>query len=259
VVVISHDPYLNPVITRDAKGQWLQGARGPLIRSLTSSELQSYELGRIQPGTPYAQQFATQQAVDGTRMPTLAALFERVKALKADQVRFDIETKVDPRAPEDTVSPEAMTRALLKVVQDAGMSQRVSIQSFDWRTLQLVQKLAPSIPTVYLTIQTQNANNVADPLWTAGLKLADHGSVPKLVKAAGGTVWAPNGGALTEALVKEAQSLGLQVIPWTINNPAEMERFVGWGVDGIISDYPDRVRTVMQARGMPLPPAVTGK
>ncbi|MBC5765962.1 glycerophosphodiester phosphodiesterase [Ramlibacter albus] len=253
VVVISHDPYLNPLITRDAQGQWLPGTKGPLIRSLTLAQLQAYDVGRLQPGTPYAKTFETQQAVDGTRVPTLAQLFDLVKARNATRVRFNIETKINPSQPDDTVSPEAMTQALLKVINDAGMASRVTIQSFDWRTLQLVQKLQPSIPTVYLTVQAPNNDNTRDGSWTAGLKFADHGSAPKMVKAAGGKVWSPNQGAVTEALVKEAQSLGLQVVPWTVNDPAVMDRFIGWGADGIITDYPDRLREVMAKRGMPLP------
>src|SRR3990167_7708695 len=98
-----------------------------------------------------------------------------------------------------------MTRALIKAIRDAGMAQRVSIQSFDWRTLRLVQQLEPSIPTVYLTIQTANNDNLKTGEWTAGLKFAEFGSAPKMVKASGGAVWSPNGGAVTEALVKEAQ------------------------------------------------------
>ena len=258
VVVIHHDPYLNPAITRDAGGQWLTGSKGPLIRSLTLPQLQAYDVGRINPEAPYAKTFNTQQARDGTRVPTLASLFERVKALGAKDVRFNIETKISPGQPDDTVDPESMTRALLKVIQDAGMVQRVDIQSFDWRTLQSVQKIAPAIRTVYLTVQTANNDNLRDGTWTAGFKIADHGSVPRLVKAAGGAVWSPNGGALTEALVKEAQALGLQVIPWTINNAADMERLIAWGVDGIITDYPDRLRSVMQARALALPKPVAG-
>ena len=88
--------------------------------------------------------------------------------------------------------------------------------------------------------------------WTAGLRIADHGSVPRLVKAAGGAVWSPNGGAVTEALVRQAQALGLKVVPWTINNPADMERMLGWGVDGLITDYPDRLREVLGRRQLPL-------
>jgi glycerophosphoryl diester phosphodiesterase len=252
VVVISHDRSLNPAITRGGDGHWLRGT-GPPIRSLTLAQLQAHDVGRIDPDTPYARTFQQQQASDQARIPTLAALFERVQALGAREVRFNIETKIDPTRPQDTVTPEAMTRALLRVIDAAGMAGRTSIQSFDWRTLQLVQQLAPRIPTVYLTVQTANNDNVRDGLWTAGLRLADHGSVPKLVKAAGGAVWSPNGGALTQALVQEAQALGLQVIPWTINSPADMERLIDWGVDGIITDYPDRLRAVLAARGRPLP------
>ncbi|RYF43342.1 MAG: glycerophosphodiester phosphodiesterase [Comamonadaceae bacterium] len=258
VVVVTHDPYLNPLIVRDANGEWLAGNRGPLLKSLSFAQLQAYELGRIKPGTPYATQFITQQARDGTRMPTLAALFDRVKAMGANAVRFNIETKLDPREPDNTVSPEAMTQALLKVIREASMTARVSIQSFDWRSLQLVQKLEPSIPTVYLSFQNANNNTIADGQWTAGFKIADHASLPAMIKAAGGAVWAPNGGAVTPELVKQAQALGLKVIPWTINNPAEMEKLIGWGVDGIITDYPDRLRTVMQARNLPLPAPLSG-
>jgi glycerophosphoryl diester phosphodiesterase len=256
VAVVSHDPYLNPLITRDAGGQWLAAPKGPLLKSLTLAQLQAYDVGRIQPGSNYASTFSTQQARDGTRIPTLAQVFELVKARGANHVRFNIETKINPNQPDDTVSAEAMVQALLKAVRDAGMAQRVAIQSFDWRTLQLAQKLEPAIPTVYLTVQTSNNDNTRDGSWNAGFKLGEHGSVPRMVKAAGGAVWSPNGGAVTEALIKEAQALGLRVIPWTINKPEDMERLIAAGVDGIITDYPDRLREVMGRRGMPLPPAL---
>jgi glycerophosphoryl diester phosphodiesterase len=80
-----------------------------------------------------------------------------------------------------------------------------------------------------------------------------------MVKAAGGAVWSPNGGALTPELVREAQALGLTVIPWTINTPADMDRLIGWQVDGIITDYPDRLRSVMQQRGMRLPAPIPAR
>ena len=256
VVVIAHDRVLNPDITRDAAGRWLGAGPRPALRSLTQAQLQAYDVGRIDPATPYAKTFAAQQPHDGARIPTLAALLQRVKALGANHVRFNIETKIGPGQDGDATDVEAMTHALLRVIDEAGMAQRVSIQSFDWRTLQQVQRLAPSIPTVYLTVQTPNNDNVRDGDWTAGFRLADHGSVPRLVKAAGGSVWSPNASAVTAALVVEAQGLGLKVIPWTINEPAAMERLIDWGVDGIITDYPDRLRAVLQARGLPLPAAI---
>jgi glycerophosphoryl diester phosphodiesterase len=95
VPVIHHDAYLNPALTRDAQGRWLQG-RGPLIRSLTLAQLQTYDVGRLDPGSTYARDFPDQQGRDGERIPTLAALFERVKARGADQVRFMIGTRYTP-------------------------------------------------------------------------------------------------------------------------------------------------------------------
>lgn len=256
VVVISHDPYLNPAFTRDANGQWLTGTRGPLIRSLTYAQLQAYDVGRINPASSYAGQFATQQAVDGQRIPALAMLFDLVKSAGADKVGFNIETKLNPTTPDDAVSPEFMTRALLAVVRAAGMTQRVTIQSFDWRSLKLVQQLEPQMATACLSAQSATGDTLRDGTWTAGLKLADHGSVPQIVKVAGCSIWSPNASALNQDLVKQAHALGLTVLPWTVNTPADMQRLIDWQVDGLITDYPDRLRAVMQQRGMPLPPAI---
>lgn len=252
VPVISHDPALNPAITRDADGQWLTQA-GPLINTLTLAQLQRYQLGRLDPASPYGRQFAGQAVRDGQRMPTLASLFKLVKELGADSVEFDIETKLFPNRPELTVEPAAFVQALLAVIREAGMLPRVMIQSFDWRTLQLVQRIEPTVRTVYLTAQSRSFNNLADGSWTAGLLLKDHASVPHLVKAAGGAVWAPNFNNLSVTELRQAQQLGLKVIPWTVNEPDDMDRLIGWGVDGLISDYPDRLRARLQARGAALP------
>lgn len=252
VVVVAHDPSLNPYLARDARGEWL-AAKGPSLRSLTLAQVKTYDVGRIKPGTPYASQFASQQPRDGTRIPTLAEVFALVKERGATGVRFNIETKLSPLAPEETANPEVFANSLVNAVREAGLAGRVTVQSFDWRTLQIVQGLDNTIPTAYLTIQTANTDNVNHGAWTAGMKLADHGSIPKMVKAAGGAIWSPNGGALKAEDVKEAQALGLKVLPWTINSEADMERLIGWGVDGIITDYPDRLREVMHKRGLPLP------
>ena len=82
VVVVSHDPALNPAIARDASGQWLKG-RGPLIKSLTHAQLQAYDVGRLDPASSYAKQYPTQQAKDGERLPTLAAVFALDQARSA--------------------------------------------------------------------------------------------------------------------------------------------------------------------------------
>ncbi|HYD57244.1 MAG TPA: glycerophosphodiester phosphodiesterase family protein, partial [Burkholderiales bacterium] len=87
VLVIHHDPTLNPDITRDASGRFLE-ARGPAIHSLTWEELQKYDVGRLKPGTPYARNYPDQQPVDGARIPRLADLFEKVQGNR--KIRFAI-------------------------------------------------------------------------------------------------------------------------------------------------------------------------
>jgi glycerophosphoryl diester phosphodiesterase len=254
VVVITHDPTLNPAITRDAEGRWI-ASPGPAINSLTLAELQRYDVGRLKPDSAYARNFPEQQPADGTRIPTLAELFERVKAIGDRRVRFNIETKLSPTSPETAPAPEAFAKAVLDVIRAHGMSRRVTLQSFDWRTLQSMNRIAPEIPTVCLTVQQERLNNVAGGLWTAGLRLEDHHrSVPRLVKAAGCRVWSPFFRDVTTLDVYQAKALGLTTVVWTVNEPTHIEVMLEIGVDGIISDRPDLVRTLMQAGGLRLPP-----
>lgn len=252
VPVIVHDIALNPAVTRDERGRWITAS--PLVRSLTLEELQRFDVGRLDAASAYARPFAGQVSSDGERIPTLASLFARVETLGAKQVRFNIETKIDPRRPADTADPDTFVKAILAVVRDAGVLDRVILQSFDWRTLQVARRLEPKLATACLTTESGIANvRDAAGTWTAGLRLADHGSVPRLVKAAGCAVWSPNFRHLDEAAVGDAQALGLQVIPWTVNQPAEMARLLDWKVDGLITDFPDRLRELMASRAMELP------
>ena len=259
VLVVTHDRALNPDITRGADGRFIE-APGPVVSSLSFAEVARYDVGRIKPGSNYARQFAEQQALDGTRIPRLTELFALVKKSGNDKVRFAIETKLSPLAPQDTLAPEAFARAVIAAIREAGLASRSSVLSFDWRTLQVVQREAPEIPTVYLSIQRGAGDNIgADKTegsaWTAGLRYQDHGSVPKMIRAAGGHVWSAFHLDLTAEKVREAQALGLQVLAWTVNEPARMAAVLDMGVDGIVSDRPDLVREEMKRRGMALPAA----
>ena len=118
VPVISHDTTPNPDLTRDAGGRWLQ-ARGQPFNRLTLAEIAEWDVGRINPASRYARDFAEQTARDGQRIPTLAALFQRVRQLGAQQVRFNIELKIHPGRPDESPSPDTFVRAVLQVVNQA--------------------------------------------------------------------------------------------------------------------------------------------
>ena len=254
VVVIHHDPALNPDTTRDASGEWL-AQRGPALHSLTWAQLQTYDVGRLKPGGDYGRRYPEQRARDGTRVPRLADLFDLLKRSGNDRVRVSIETKLAPDKPEETPAPEPFAQALVDEIRKAGMERRSSIQSFDWRTLQVVQRIAPEIPTVYLSARQRWLDNIAaerpeGSRWTAGFQFRDHGSVAKMVKAAGGAYWSAYFGDLDAQKVTEARALGLKVLAWTVNDPAVMARIIGYGVDGLITDRPDLAREVLKQHGI---------
>lgn len=258
LLVLSHDPALSRALTRAGDGRWLS-ENGPPIRSLTSTALRAYDVGRIDPAHEYAKPWTQQVAADGERIPALFQLFALARDARSPggrPVRFNIETKLAPAGTVPTAAAEEFARAIAREVAAAGMGERVTVQSFDWRTLRALKRIAPSIRTVCLTIEAEGMNTVREDAsgaspWHDGLKRSDHGgSLPRTVRAAGCTAWSPLWRNLTPELVGEARGLGLAVVPWTVNEPADIERMLDLGVDGLITDYPDRARRVLARRGV---------
>jgi glycerophosphoryl diester phosphodiesterase len=256
VVIVSHDRWLSPDLARDADGVYVPPPGTPFVK-LTLAEVKSYDVGQIRPGSDYAKAFPDQTPMAGTRIPTLADVFALVRRSGNRQVRFNIETKISPDKPDDAPPPEQFVATVLDLLRTEGFTDRVIIQSFDWRTLQLVQKQAPRIPTAYLSMQSGPFTNVypdKPSSWTAGFDPMRYGgSMPKTVKAAGGAIWSPLYTDLTPALVQEAHGLGIKVLPWTVNDPEAMAALIDMGVDGIISDRPDVLRRVAGEKGVALP------
>ena len=222
VVVVHHDRALNPDLARGPDGQYVR-APTPTIHSLGFEELQRYDVGRLRPGSEYASKFPHQKPLDGTRIPKLSDV------LKLDsRVRFNIETKILPDAPGETLPPEPFARAVIAEVRKAGVEKRTTIQSFDFRTLKVVEREAPEIATAYLTSRRHPD--------------------PAPVAQAGAKIWSPDFTILDEKRMSEARCYNLKVVPWTVNEPADIARVLDFGVEGIITDYPDRVVQELKRR-----------
>jgi len=258
VVVVSHDPCLNPDLTRGPDGRWLEGPV-PAVASLSYGELARYDVGRLRPGSAPAAAFPDQLPCDGARIPKLAEVFALARKAGNREVRFNLEIKTSPLRPDETASPDAITDAVVRVVCEAGLAARSTIQSFDWRVVRRARETAADLRTACLTTQqpgddTVDAERPGTKPWLAGLDpSAVDGSVPRLVRAAGSGVWSPDFRDLSAPRLTEAHRLGLEVVVWTANQPEDMMRLIDLGVDGIITDFPDRLRALMVARGMPLP------
>ncbi len=260
VLVVHHDRRVDPQRTRGADGAWLEEP-APAIFELEHAALAAYDVGRSRPGSKVAQRFPEQVGLDGVAIPTLAEVVALAEATSNGTMRYNIETKTAPDAPAETATPDAMAEALAALIQATGIAARATIQSFDWRSLRHVQEVAPTLRTVYLTAEQSWMDNLErgrpgiSP-WTAGIDPDDYeGSVPRAIKAAGGAIWSPYFRDLRDADLAEAKRLGLRVVVWTVNEPADMRALIELGVDGIITDYPDRLRAVMAERDLPLPPA----
>ena len=253
-VVVAHDAVLNPDLTRDADGAWLS-ASGPAIRSLTLAELERYDVGRLRPGSRAADLFAGQTPYDGARIPLLSQVFAATAP-----VRIDAELKTLPDSPGLTVPPADMADMVLAEAGQAGALGRLTIRSFDWRGLRHVRSHRPDVALVWLT---SPATIAEAGLWWGGPRPEDFGgSIPACIaaEASGGarqSSWAPDYRGLTADLIAEAQAFGLRVLPWTVNQAADMARLISWGVDGLCTDRPDIARAAMRAAGLSLPAPIT--
>jgi glycerophosphoryl diester phosphodiesterase len=235
VIVVSHDPALNPEITRDASGAWLS-RRGPTIRSMTYAALRGYDVGRIRPWSRTSFQFPEQTPLDGARIPMLADVLAALPG-----ARFTIEVKTDPTHPDRTAPAHVLADATLAVIDQAGAAARVIVEAFDWRVQRHIRRTRPDIRLAWLT-RAETVRNAA--VWWD--RPASGQSVPATVAAEGGGVWAPDHTGLTEPLIQEAHALGLFVLPWTVNRQEDMRRLIGWGVDGMISDRPDHALKLLK-------------
>jgi glycerophosphoryl diester phosphodiesterase len=249
--VVYHDFHLKPELTRSPDGQWLDSDEPPAIKDMQLAELKAYDVGRLKPGSRYARRYPEQQAADGERIPTLREVIRLHKKQCNPTSQLWVEIKTTPEKPGLTPTPEAVSEKVVTLLRSEGVADRARILSFDWRNLVHVQKIAPDIATVYLSLEGMRLNNIkpgqpgASP-WMAGLDIDDFsGSIPRAIQAAGGRYWAAYYKHVTAASIQTAHQLGIQVFVWTPDDPSDMKRLIEMGVDGIITNRPDRLKSVL--------------
>ena len=200
-------------------------------------------------------------------MPTLEEVFELANSYGNKDIFFNIETKIyaDKNFPEAKNSPDPVVfvKKFYEIVKKYHMENRVMLQSFDWRTLKEMKKLDPNITTVALTCeqpswvrdsQCRQPYEKGPSPWMAGIDIDTYkGDYVKAAHAIGADIVSPYWEELSNELVAEAHTLGMKVVPWTVNSKASMNMLIDMGVDGFISDKPWLGREVLQERGSKLP------
>lgn len=261
--MVWHDPRIDPTKCSDtapvSAGDPQFPYVGKLVKDLTYAQLETLDCGKLLKDFPKA------QVVNGNKIATLPEVFALADSYHAG-VRYNVETKVEAAEPENSAAPEVFVDVILDAIRAAGKVDKVEIQSFDWRTLPMTRQAEPSIPLVALWDETTwfpgspwlggvDPAVVGDPIVGAasvGANILSPGyTVPYGAKAGdpGFTLVADR------SFNDRAHALGLKVIPWTIDDAATMRAQIDAGADGIISDFPTLLRSVIAERGLPLPPA----
>ncbi|TCC44172.1 glycerophosphodiester phosphodiesterase [Kribbella capetownensis] len=239
---------------------------GKFINTLTLKQVKQLDCGSL----PQAG-FPGQQPDPGARMPELRDIFALVHRYHANDVKLNIETKVEAGAPSETAPREQFVQVVAREVRTAKIGRQVTIQSFDWGSLMRMRQVAPELPLVALTnFDFLQVGQPGKSPWLGGLDIDDFGGdLVKATKSFGASAISPVHGFpqdgkvtdpdyrpyVTADMVKSAHKAGMKVIPWTVDDPPTMQSLIDDGVDGIITDYPDRLRPVVQENGFRLPKA----
>ena len=282
ILIVSHDIWLNPDILSKEGKFWAKtksdfyksisdkdldkNIQPYLLKNFTLDELQQYEAGVINPDSTYAKYFPAQIAVRGAHMPTVQEVVDYVNKTTNKRVNFQIEIKNDPEHPTWTATPQEFAKKLYTLLKKNNIINRAEIQSFDWQVLYELQKLDKRIKTAYVFGHDDKERMLSSDIkkagsWSGGKLLKDYNnSMPQMIKALGGSCYEPEDVALTKDELDEAHRLGLKVVVWTwpehsgkTFDPKVVERLITWGVDGIITDDPGQLASMLAVRGYPVP------
>lgn len=226
-VILSHEPFFNHEITTGPDGKYIteQDERKLNIYQMTYAQTQAYDVG-LKPHP----RFPNQRRLKATK-PLLREVIENVEAYHklndGHQVFYNIETKTQPATDNQYhPAPEEFVSTLMKVINGANISDRVIIQSFDFRTLQVVHKKYPAMKTAAL-VEDFDKRTMEEQLKELGFKP---------------TIYSPAYSLVTPELVAKCHERKIKVIPWTVDDKGTIEKMKEAGVDGIITDYPDLLK-----------------
>lgn len=223
-VFLSHEPFFNHEITTLPDGGFIKEEREHDYNMYTMpyDSIVKYDVGM----KPHPR-FPKQQKIKAVK-PLLADVFdaarEEIKNSRRTIPFFNIETKTTPET--DNVfhpAPQEFVELLMAVIKEKNMEPYVIIQSFDFRTLIYLHKKYPHIKTAMLVEATDKRS--------FRKQLDDLGFMP--------TIYSPAFEIVTKKLIEDSHEKNIRIVPWTVNNKAKITELKSWGVDGIITDYPD--------------------
>jgi len=233
-VVVWHDAVLLPHKARSATA----GLVGSRVCDLTLEQLR-----RVDVGSQTLEGLLDQRPATGAHIATLSEVLALAVEHPSD-VWWTIELKVDPEDPSEVASRRLLVEKVLGCLREAGLESRSFVHSFDWAVLEISRDLAPAVARSALV--EEGVTWVPGSAWTGSVRVGEtHLDVCAGAAAVGAHVVSPEHVLVDEAFVSRARELGLGVLPWTVNDPGTMRALVEAGVDGLVTDYPDRAAATL--------------
>lgn len=246
IPVITHDFRLDPSFTKDNEGNWITD-ENIIIFDLSYEELLKFDVGSLNKLSRYGRRFVNQKTLENQKIPKLSELLELSSKNKSENLLINLEIKSTPDEENLTPTPEEMVKLVMKEVNKSNLQNKIIISSFDWRTLTEIKNLYPEISRAYLSFQQQAGIKIKNTIynrspWMSYLPFFEKYELPKIIKSQGGKAWHPYHKDITKKLVDISHQEDLPVNVWTVNEEYDMLKMIEHGVDGIMTDYPLRLK-----------------
>ena len=250
IPVITHDFRLDPSLTKDKEGNWIKDENIKIF-DLTYDEISKFDVGSLNKLTRYGRRFVNQKSLENQKIPKLSELLELSSKNVLQNLLINLEIKSTPDEKNLTPDPKDLVQIVLNEINNSNLKDKIIISSFDWRILREVKKQSQEIPRAYLTFQQEKGMKIKKTIyskspWIDHIPLTIVYDLPKIIKELGGSAWHPYYKDINKKAVEDAHDNNLPVNVWTVNDEDDMLKMVEYGVDGIMTDYPLRLKEVCE-------------
>jgi glycerophosphoryl diester phosphodiesterase len=254
IPVITHDFRLDPSLTKDKEGNWIKDENIKIF-DLTYDEISKFDVGSLNKLTRYGRRFVNQKSLENQKIPKLSELLELSSKNVLQNLLINLEIKSTPDEKNLTPDPKDLVQIVLNEINNSNLKDKIIISSFDWRILREVKKQSPEIPRAYLTFQQEKGMKIKKTIyskspWIDHIPLTIVYDLPKIIKELGGSAWHPYYKDINKKAVKDAHDNNLPVNVWTVNDEDDMLKMIEYGVDGIMTDYPLRLKNLCEKRSI---------
>jgi len=254
VPVITHDFRLDPSLTKDKEGNWIKDENIKIF-DLTYDEISNFDVGSLNKLTRYGRRFVNQRSLENQKIPKLSELLELSSKNVLQNLLINLEIKSTPDEKNLTPDPKDLVQIVLNEINNSNLKDKIIISSFDWRILREVKKQSPEILRAYLTFQQEKGMKIKKTIyskspWIDHIPLTIVYDLPKIIKELGGSAWHPYYKDINKKAVKDAHDNNLPVNVWTVNDEDDMLKMIEYGVDGIMTDYPLRLKNLCEKRSI---------